>query len=316
MLPFLYLFTVSDTVLLHIWFTLRRARHSSAAQFFSALYRPAPSNLDVRHNLSSQVLSVISRLTSCAALLCRACGNLTACVAERYLTLRTGCERHGRKNPLPYPISERSHIGNLRQIRKQGKGRSSKRKENRRCPFLFALRRGYGAVPAAGAATLPPSADGESPPLRFSEKLPARQGRTRLRQFVCPAQPVQKRSRPEPACGSSCAPVSQCRKGAARQGEPACGSSCAPLSRCRKGAARQGRTRLRQFACPAQPVQKRSRPSGSNPPAAVRVPWSPCAEKRKAPQNCFHGAQSMHFYSNRSSVSTSLRAGACGSCAG
>ena len=52
-------------------------------------------------------------------------------------------------------ISERSHVGNLRQIRKQGKGRSSKRKGNRRCPFLFA--------PAAGAATLPPSADGESP---------------------------------------------------------------------------------------------------------------------------------------------------------
>ena len=76
--------------------------------------------------------------------------------------------------------------------------------------------------------------------------------------------------------------------------EPACGSSCAPVSRC----------------------SKRSRPSGANPPAAVRVPWSPCVEKRKAPQNCFHGAQSMHFYSNRSSVSTSLRAGACGSCAG
>ncbi len=83
-----------------------------------------------------------------------------------------------------------------------------------------------------------------------------------------------------------------------------------------KGAARQGRTRLRQFVCPGQLAQKRSRPSGANPPAAVRVPWSPCAEKRKAPQNCFHGAQSMHFYSNRSSVSTSLRAGACGSCAG
>ena len=100
------------------------------------------------------------------------------------------------------------------------------------------------------------------------------------------------------------------------RGEPACGSSRAPVSRRRKGAARQGRTRLRQFVCPAQTMQKRSRPSGSNPPAAVRVPWSPCAEKRKAPQNCFHGAQSMHFYSNRSSVSTSLRVGACGSCAG
>ena len=121
--------------------------------------------------------------------------------------------------------------------------------------------------------------------------------------------------------------------------EPACGSSRAPVSRRRKGAARQGRTRLRQFVCPGQPVQqkeppvrvepacgsscapvsrcsKRGRPSGANLPAAVRVPRSPCAEKRKAPQNCFRGAQSMHFYSNRSSVSTSLRAGACGSCAG
>ena len=152
MLPCPDIFAASDKLLLHMWVHLRRARHSSAAQFFSALYRPAPSNLDVRHNLSSQVLSVISRLTSCAALLCRACGNLTACVAERYLTLRTGYEKHGRKNPLPYPISERSHVGNLRQIKKQGKGRSSKRKENRRLSFLFAHRRGYGVVPAAGAA--------------------------------------------------------------------------------------------------------------------------------------------------------------------
>ena len=83
-----------------------------------------------------------------------------------------------------------------------------------------------------------------------------------------------------------------------------------------KGAARQGRTRLRQFACPGQPVQQKEPPVRGEHANAVRVPWPPCAEKRKAPQNCFHGAQSMHFYSNRSSVSTALRAGACGSCAG
>ena len=80
----------------------------------------------------------------CAALLCRACLDETVCVAVRYLTLRTGCEKHGRKNPLPFPFSKRSPVSGLRQIRKQGKGRSSKRKGNRRCPFLFA--------PAAGAA--------------------------------------------------------------------------------------------------------------------------------------------------------------------
>ena len=124
---------------------------------------------------------------NCATLLCRACLDEPICVAVMYLTLRTGCERYGRKNPLPYSFSERSHIGNLRQIRKQGKGRSPKRKENRRLSFLFA--------PAAGRGTFPPSADGESP-LRFSEKLPARKGRTRLRQFERPDQPVQKRSRP------------------------------------------------------------------------------------------------------------------------
>ena len=37
-------------------------------------------------------------------------------------------------------------------------------------------------------------------PLRFSENLPARIGRTRLRQFVCPSQPVLKKGcRPERA---------------------------------------------------------------------------------------------------------------------
>ena len=35
--------------------------------------------------------------------LCRACEDFPVCVAVMYLTLRTGCERHGRKNPLPFP---------------------------------------------------------------------------------------------------------------------------------------------------------------------------------------------------------------------
>ena len=81
--------------------------------------------------------------------------------------------------------------------------------------FLFAHRRGYGVVPAAGRGTFPPSADGESPAEvqrktlcperantpaavrapRFSgaEKEPPVRANT-LTQFVCPAQPVQKTS--------------------------------------------------------------------------------------------------------------------------
>ena len=45
-------------------------------------------------------------LTNCATRSCCACVDLITCVAERYLTLRTGCEKHGRKNPLPFPIFE------------------------------------------------------------------------------------------------------------------------------------------------------------------------------------------------------------------
>ena len=184
-------------------------------------------------------------LKSCAALSCRACVDETTCVAEQYLTLRTGCSRgrtpkvvspQQRKNPLPYSFSQRSHIGNLRQIRKQGKGRSSKRKENRRLSFLFA--------PAAGAATFPPSADGESP-AEVQRKTPRPERANTLTQFVCPGFPVQKRSRPSgrTRSRSSRTPVFRCRKGAARKGRTRSRSSSTPLSRCRK----QGGAQVKLF---------------------------------------------------------------------
>ena len=100
--------------------------------------------------------------TSCATRVCRACADSPICVAVRYLTLRTGFERHGRKNPLSFPFSKRSPLSDFHRANKQGKGRSSKRKENRRLSFLFAHRRGYGVIPAAGRGTFPLSADGES----------------------------------------------------------------------------------------------------------------------------------------------------------
>ncbi len=209
--------------------------------------------------------------------------------------LRTGCEKHGRKNPLPYPFSKRSHVGNLRQaiqgkvgVKEEGKPQVSLPF----CPPPWVRRR-----PRGGRRVAPqPSADGESPAEVQRKTLRPSGANPPAAVRVPRSADAAKWSRPsganppaavrvprsadaekeppvrgEPACGSSCAPVSRCRKGAARQGEPACGSSCALVTLCRE---------------------------------------------RKAPQNCFHGAQSMHFYSNRSSVSTSLRAGACGSCAG
>ena len=79
-----------------------------------------------------------------------------------------------------------------------------------------------------------------NPPLKFSGKLPARQGRTRLRQFECPAGSVQKRSRPSGA--NPPAAVRMPRSAGAA-----------------KGTARQGRTRLRQFVCPGHLVQRKEK---------------------------------------------------------
>ena len=92
---------------------------------------------------------------------------------------------------------------------------------------------------AVGTAPSPRSAE-RSSPLRFSEKLPARQGRTRLRQFVCPAQPMQKRSRPSGA-------------------NPPAAVRVPRSAGAGKGAARQGRTRLRQFVCPGHLVPRKEK---------------------------------------------------------
>ena len=61
--------------------------------------------------------------------------------------------------------------------------------------FLFAHRRGYGVVPAAGRGTLPPSADGESP-AEVQRKTSRPERANTLTQFAHPGFPVQKRSRP------------------------------------------------------------------------------------------------------------------------
>ena len=129
-------------------------------------------------------------LKNCAALLCRTCTDSPICVAVRYLTLRTGFERHGRKNPLSFPFSKRSHVGNLRQTL-QGKGEIHKRVETAGV-YPLVRPRGVSALPAeVQRKTLRPD--------RVN----------RLRGSSAPAQPVLKRLPPgkgEPACSSSCPP--------------------------------------------------------------------------------------------------------------
>ena len=158
-----------------------------------------------------------------------------------------------KKSSVVPPVSQRSHVGNLRQIRKQGKGRSSKRKENRRLSFLFA--------PAAGAATLPPSADGESP-AEVQRKTPRPLGANPLTQFVCPGQPVQRKEPPVRA---------NTLTQFAHPGQPV----------QRKEPPVRANT-LTQFAHPAQPVQRKEPPGQGEPPARFRCPNCHGAAKKSA----------------------------------
>ena len=82
---------------------------------------------------------------------------------------------YGRKNPLPFPFSQRSHVGNLRQTI-QGKGVIHKRVETAGV-YPLVRPRGVSATPR---------------PL----------GTNTLTQFAHPAQPVQRKNAEETLCVS------------------------------------------------------------------------------------------------------------------
>ena len=85
-----------------------------------------------------------------------------------------------------------------------------------------------------------------NPPAEVQRKTLRPERANTLTQFARPGQPVQKRNRPVRANTPAAVRAprsSDAEKEPPRQGEPASGSSSAPLSRCRKGAAPSGRTR-------------------------------------------------------------------------
>ena len=120
----------------------------------------------------------------CAALSCRACVDLITCVAERYLTLRIGCERHGRKNPLPFPIFEAVTYRKSAPDYPRERG-DSQEGGNRRCL--------PSCAPARRQRTFPRSAERNSP-LNLSEKDCRPERANTLAQFVYPAQLVLKKA--------------------------------------------------------------------------------------------------------------------------
>ena len=101
---------------------------------------------------------------------------------------------YGRKNPLPFPFSQRSHVGNLRQTI-QGKGVIHKRVETAGV-YPLVRPRGVSANPPPRGAARSRRPQTANPPLRFSGKLSARKGTNTLAQFEYPGQLVPKKKLP------------------------------------------------------------------------------------------------------------------------
>ena len=90
----------------------------------NSLARCNGRHLRIRHLVQFILAGPVyhNALTNCATRVCCACAGPPTCVAERYLTLRTGCERYGRKNPLPFPFRS-GHISAICARLSKGKGR-------------------------------------------------------------------------------------------------------------------------------------------------------------------------------------------------
>ena len=221
-LPCPDIFAVSDSVLLH--------RSATSSRRGIAVPRNSLTRCNARHLRIKRLVQFIlvgavyhNALTTCATLLCRACLDEIACVAEWYLTLRTGYERHGRKNPLPFPYFRSGHMSVIcARLGSKGKVGVQRGRKTAGCPSFL--------LPPRGAATLPPRGAARS--RRSGGESPAEVQRKTLRPER--ANPLTQFEHPGPPVQEKVPPI---------RGEPACGSSRAPLSRCRKGAAPSGRTR-------------------------------------------------------------------------
>ena len=185
----------TDSVLLHIRLNLRRRDIPVSRK---SLARCNARHLRIKRLVQFILVGAVyhNALTTCATLLCRAYLDEITCVAEWHLTLRTGYERHGRKNPLPFPYFRSGHMSVIcARLGSKGKVGVQRGRKTAGCPSFLPTAVGTASPPrrAPRRSRRPQTAN---PPLRFSENLPARKGRTRLRQFAHPAGSVQKRSRP------------------------------------------------------------------------------------------------------------------------
>ena len=141
----------TDRLLLHIRATLRWVRHNSAARFISALLRTVSAKINCTKRLIRRCRAlqhakelrdtVMSRLLEVADLCSRTVSD-TANMSRHGSTL---CSPTVEKPLCRSPISQRSHVGNLRQTIK-GKGRFTRGWKPQVSTLLCPRR--VGALPA------------------------------------------------------------------------------------------------------------------------------------------------------------------------
>ena len=100
-----------------------------------------------------------------------------------------------KKKSSAVPLFRSGHISAICARLSTGKVGVQRGRKTAGCPSFLPTAVGTASPPrrVPRRSRRPQTAN---PPLRFSENLPARKGRTRLRQFAHPAGSVQKKSRP------------------------------------------------------------------------------------------------------------------------
>ena len=124
------------------------------------------------------------------------CSRTVSDPANRLLkrTDSEGSSSVAEKKSSAVPLFRSGHMYAICARLSKGKTGVQRGRKTAGCPSFLPPPRG------AACSRRPQTAN---PPLRFSEKHPARQGRTRLRQFECPAGSVQRKVPPgqgEHAC--------------------------------------------------------------------------------------------------------------------
>ena len=166
MLTWRNLYAVPDTVLLHMWFHLRWVRHSSAAQLVSL--EIMDGTCECRRLVQFIFVGAVyhNALSNCAALLCRTQRRVAHMCSSTVSDTANRLRKTRKKKSSAVPLFRSGHMSAIcARLGSKGKVGVQRGRKTVGCPSFLPPRR------APRRSRRPQTAN---PPLRFSEKLPAR----------------------------------------------------------------------------------------------------------------------------------------------